>query len=72
MPDDPLTPEEIAKLRSLLPYTDLIRKDAEYSWAWRLVRDQWRSVVIGFAAVVGAVVVIWNAVKLGWQGLIGG
>lgn len=71
MPPEPLTPEEIAKLRSLLPYADAVREEAEYDAAVRLLIRRWKGMIIALAAVVGALVVLWNHVKAGIQALIG-
>lgn len=71
MPDDPLTPEEIAKLRSLLPYADAVREEAEYDAAVRLILRRWKGMVIALAAVVGAFVYLWNHGKAFIQSILG-
>jgi len=72
MDSQPLTPEEIAKLRALIPVAEKLREEAEFNIAWQLVKSRGRSIILGLAAVVAAVLVIWTAVKNGWQALIGG
>jgi hypothetical protein len=68
----PLTPEEIAKLRALLPVAEIVRQEAEYQAAWRLVLTRWKAVIVWLAAFIAAVIVIWNAAKHGWQSFTGG
>lgn len=72
MDERPLTPEEIAQLRALLPVAEIVRKEAEYQAAWRLVLTRWKAIVVWLAAFIAACIVIWNAAKNGWTHLIGG
>jgi hypothetical protein len=69
--DDPLTPEEIAKLRTLIPYAEAVREEAEYDAAVRLLLRRWKGMIIALAAVVGAFVVLWQHIKAGFQAIIG-
>jgi hypothetical protein len=71
MPEDPLTREEIAKLRLLLPYAEAVREEAEYDAAVRLLIRRWKGMVIALAAVVGALVVLWQHIKAGFQAILG-
>lgn len=70
MPPEPLTDDEIAKLRTLLPYAEIVREEAEYDAAVRLLIRRWKSIVVGIAAVVAALAVIASAVRTYWQHLI--
>ena len=72
MPDDPLTPDEIAKLRALLPVAEIVRKEAEYQAAWRLVLTRWKAIVVWIAAFVAAIIVIRDFALKSWQGFVGG
>ena len=58
MSTEPLTLEEIGKLRALLPVADQLRQEAEYHLAWRLVLARWKAIVIWVATLVAAVVII--------------
>jgi hypothetical protein len=71
MPDDPLTPEEIAKLRTLLPYAEAVRQEAEYDAAVRLILRRWKGMVIALAAVVGAVIFLWQHLRAFIQNIVG-
>ena len=71
MPPEPLTDEEIAKLRLLLPYAEVVRAEAEYDAARRLVIRRWKGMVIALAALVGAIMMLWNQFKAGFQALMG-
>jgi hypothetical protein len=72
MTEQPLTPEEIAKLRALLPVADKVREEAEFNIAWRLVVSRGKAIVVWVAALIAAVIVIWNAAKHGLQNMLGG
>lgn len=71
MSQEPLTPEEIAKLRTLIPYAEVVREEAEYDAAVRLLIKRWKSIVIGLAAIIAALGVIGAAVRTYWQHLAG-
>jgi hypothetical protein len=71
MSEDPLTREEIAKLRALLPYADIVREEAEYDAAVKLLIRRWKGMIIALAAVVGALVVLWQHLKAGFQAIMG-
>lgn len=59
----PLTGAEIARLRSLLSYADEIERDMEYKAARRLIIKTWRGLILGLAGLVGAFIVLNDAVK---------
>lgn len=71
MPDDQLTPEEIAKLRLLIPVADAVREEAEYNAAVRLLLKRWKGVVIAAAAVVAAIIFLWNHAQAGLRAFLG-
>jgi hypothetical protein len=71
MSDEPLTPEEIAKLRALLPYAEIVRSEAEYDAAVKLLVRRWKGMIVTLAAVVAAVVVLWQHFKAGIQAIVG-
>lgn len=66
-----LTPEEVEKLRSLLPLVDTIREEAEYTAARRLVMRTWKRSVIAIAAFIGALVVLREQVRHAWAVIVG-
>jgi ferric-dicitrate binding protein FerR (iron transport regulator) len=68
---EPLTPEEIEKLRALLPYAEAVRSEAEYDAAKRLVMRRWKGMVIAMAALAGALVVLWQHFKAFIQAVVG-
>jgi hypothetical protein len=68
---EPLTPEEIAKLRALIPYAEVVREEAEYDLAVKLLIRRWKGMIIALAAVVAAVVVLWQHFKAGFTALMG-
>jgi hypothetical protein len=72
MDDRPLTPAEIEKLRALLPVAEIVRQEAEYQAAWRLVLGRWKAVVIWIAAVIAAVILIRDFALKTWTGFVGG
>lgn len=72
MPPEPLTDEEIAKLRTLIPYAEAVREEAEYDAAVRLLLRRWKGMIIALAAVVGALVVLWQHIKAAWTAMVGG
>lgn len=71
MPPEPLTEEEIAKIRALLPFAEIVRSEAEYDAAKKLVLRRWKGMVIALAALVGAFMVLWQHLKAGVHALLG-
>lgn len=67
-----LTPDEIEKLKSLLPLVDTIREEAEYTAARRIVLRVWKQTVLGIAAFIGAVVMLREQLKAVWHWAVGG
>ncbi|MCP4410068.1 MAG: hypothetical protein GY807_20455 [Gammaproteobacteria bacterium] len=55
-----LTPEEIEKLRLLVPYAEELALDAKYKRAVRVIWRHWRALVISFAATLGAMVLLYD------------
>lgn len=64
MDHDQLTPEEIEKLRTLLPLVDTIRAEAEYTAARRIVLRTWKQAVVSLAAIIGAGLILRDQIKL--------
>jgi hypothetical protein len=71
MPDDHLTPQEIAKLRLLLPYAEAVSEEAEYHAAVRLLLRRWKGIVIWLAAVIAAGVAVGQHIKAAIQTFLG-
>lgn len=71
MDNAPLTDEEIAKIRALLPFADSVREEAEYDAAKKLVLRRWKAMVIGLATIVAAIVLLWNHLKAAIQATLG-
>lgn len=53
----PLSDDEVAKLRSLVPLADQIKQEAEYRAAQRLVLQTWRQGLIFFSSMIAAIYV---------------
>lgn len=68
---DPLTEEEITKLRSLLPLVDTIKEEAEYTAARRIVLKTWKQAIISIAALIGAVLLLRDQLKVFGAWLLG-
>jgi hypothetical protein len=66
------TPEEIAKLRELLEVAETVKAEAEYKMALRLVLSTWKRVVIGLAAILGAILLLREQIRSLWHWFIGG
>lgn len=71
MEQQPLTPDEIEKLRSLLPLVEIIKAEAEYTAARRIVLRTWKQAVISIAAVIGALLLLREQVKAFGAWLVG-
>jgi hypothetical protein len=71
MPDDKLSPEEIAKLRLLIPFAEAVSEEAEYHAAARLLMRRWKGIVIGVAAVLAAGVAVGQHIKAAIQHFLG-
>lgn len=71
MEQQPLTPEEIAKLRTLLPFADTIKAEAEYTAARRIVIRTWKQAVVSIAALIGALLILRDQVKAAAAWLVG-
>jgi hypothetical protein len=66
------TPEEIVKLRELLEVAETVKAEAEYKMALRLVLSTWKRVVIGLAAILGAILLLREQIRSLWHWFIGG
>lgn len=71
MEQQPLTPDEIEKLRSLLPLVETIKAEAEYTAARRIVLRTWKQAVISIAAVIGALLLLREQIKAFGAWLVG-
>jgi hypothetical protein len=71
MPDDHLTPQEIAKLRLLIPFAEAVSEEAEYHAAVRLLLRRWKGIVVGSAALVAAGVALGGHIKAAIQAFLG-
>lgn len=71
MNQQPFSDEEVAELRELLRLSAVVREEAEYKAALRLVIRTWKNVVIGAAAVIGAFLVLREQIKAGWTWFMG-
>ncbi len=57
------TPEEEERLKVLLPYVEDIVEDAEYKRSWNVIWKNWRAVILTAAAVLTAIILIWDKFK---------
>ena len=55
---EPLTEIEIASLREFLIVAEQVKAEAEYRAAVRLVIRTWRGIVISFAGIIGALIIL--------------
>lgn len=69
--DDQLTPEEVEKLRTLLPLVDTIKEEAEYTAARRIVLRTWKHAIISIAALIGAFLLLRDQLKVFGAWLMG-
>lgn len=60
-----LSEDDIAALKKLVPLADEIAKDAEYQKSRTVVWQHWKAVLISFAALLTAVILIWDRFKAG-------
>jgi hypothetical protein len=61
--ENPFTDEEVKKIRALLPYAEVVTAEAEYDAAKKLIIRRWKGIIIGLAAVVGALMILWTQLK---------
>ncbi len=55
-----LSEDEIKALKKLVPLADEIAKDAEYQKSRNVVVQRWRTLIIGLAAFIVAVALLWE------------
>lgn len=72
MGQEPLSPDEIEKLRTLLPLVDTIRDEAEYTAARRIVLRTWKQAVVGLAALIGALLILREQLRALGHWVVGG
>lgn len=70
MEDNQLTAEELAQLRRLVPLADIIREEAEYRAAQRLVLRTWKRTVVMIASVLGALILLREQLRTLWHWFI--
>ena len=61
----PFSEKEIEALRKLVPLADGIAKEAQYQQARNLVWKHWKGLMIGLAAFIAAVALIWDKLIAG-------
>jgi len=71
MDQTPLTEDEIQQLRELLKVAEVVKEEAEYKAAVRLVMQTWKRVVIGLAAFIGAILILRDQLRALWQWFMG-
>lgn len=72
MNQTPFTEEEVEQLRDLLKVAEVVKEEAEYKAAVRLVMKTWKRVVIGLAAFIGALLLLRDQVRALWTWFMGG
>lgn len=65
-----LTENEIFKLRELLEVADVVKSEAQYKAAVRLVLKSWKNAVIGAAAMIAALILLKEHLADALQALI--
>lgn len=63
---DDLTPEEVRELKKLLPlapYAPEIKEQAKWRQSYRIVLKPARNFVLGAAAMVAALILLWQQFK---------
>lgn len=68
----PFTDDEVEKLRDLISVAETVKSEAEYRAAVRIVLRVWKNLIIGLAAIVGAIVLLREHLVKFWQALVGG
>ena len=71
MDQQPFTEEEVQQLRELLKVAEVVKEEAEYKAAVRLVMQTWKRVVIGLAAFIGAILILRDQLRALWQWFMG-
>lgn len=71
MNQTPFTEEEVEQLRDLLKVAEVVKEEAEYKAAVRLVMKTWKRVVIGLAAFIGALLLLRDQVRALWTWFMG-
>lgn len=71
MSQQPLTDEEIAKLRDLLAVAEIVKAEAEYKAAVQLVLRTWKGAVVAAAAFIGALLLLREQLRALWTWFVG-
>lgn len=72
MTNQPFTDDEIVKLRELLEVAEVVKKEAEYKAAVRLVLGTWKTAVVWVGGSIAAVMLLRDQIKAIWSGIVGG
>jgi hypothetical protein len=72
MEQHPFTDDEIAQLRELLVVAEVVKKEAEYKAAVKLVLGTWKTAVVWIGGFIAAVMLLRDQIKAIWAALIGG
>lgn len=67
MSGEPLTPEEIDSLRELLTVAKVVKEEAEYKLARRLVLRTWKKVIIALGGAIAFVLVTREQLREMWH-----
>lgn len=57
-----LKPDEVGRVREILAYAETLVRIAQYEEAKGIVRARWRSVILGLAAVISGLALLWEKV----------
>lgn len=71
MNNAPFTDDEIAKLRDLLEVAEVVKKEAEYKAAVKLVLGTWKTAVVWIGGFIAAVMLLRDQIKAIWTAVVG-
>lgn len=66
------TSEEIQQLRELLTVAEIVKEEAEYRAAMKLVLKTWKNIVLGLAGFIAAGVLLREHLSKFWAWFVGG
>ena len=72
MSQQPFTDDEIAKLRDLLEVAEVVKKEAEYKAAVKLVLGTWKTAVVWIGGFIAAILLLRDQIRAIWAGIVGG
>jgi len=67
----PFSEEEVKKLRELIEIVEVVKEEAEYRTAVRLVLRTWKNIVIAVGATIGAIILLKDFLHKLWQVFVG-